>query len=69
MRRRKVLSTLSVVSGGALLLPPVLFSGCDSGPYKYSLFNWGDTELLNEIADVIIPGHDNIALNPMRRPV
>jgi len=22
-----------------------------------------------EIADVIIPGHDNIALNPMRRPV
>jgi len=60
MRRRKVLSALSVISGGALLLPPVLFSGCESGPHKYSLFNRGDTELLNEIADVIIPSTPGI---------
>ncbi len=55
MKRREVLSALSIVSTGVLLVPPMLFSGCDPGPYKYELFNWGDTELLNEIADVIIP--------------
>lgn len=55
MKRREAIAGISVVAGGSLLLPGVLLTGCDPGPYKYELFNWGDTELLNEIADVILP--------------
>ena len=55
MRRRDALSTISLISGGVLVLPQIVLSGCEPGPYKYSLFNWGDTELLNEIAETILP--------------
>jgi len=55
MNRREALSTVSTITGGAILLPQVILSGCDPGPYKYVLFNWGDTELLDEIAEMIIP--------------
>jgi hypothetical protein len=55
MKRREALSVISVVAGGAILLPPTLLTGCDRGPYTYELFTWGDTDLLNEIAEIIIP--------------
>ena len=55
MKRREALSALSIVAGGAVLLPQTLLTGCDRGPYKYELFSWGDTELLNEIAEIILP--------------
>jgi len=60
MKRREALSTMSIVAGGTMILPQVLLSGCDRGPYKYKLFNWGDTELLNEIAEVIIPATPDV---------
>ena len=37
------------------MLPQLVLSGCEAEPYKYNLFNWGDTELLNEIAETILP--------------
>ena len=55
MRRRDALSTMSLISGGVLILPQLALSGCNPEPYKYDLFNWGDTELLNEIAETILP--------------
>jgi len=55
MKRREAVSTISLITGGAIMLPQAMLSGCDRGPYKYELFNWGDTDLLDEIADMIIP--------------
>jgi len=54
MKRRAALSSLSVIAGGSLLLPPVL-SGCETADHPYALFNRGDTQLLNDIAETIIP--------------
>jgi len=55
MKRREALSTLSVIAGGSMILPQTFLSGCDRGPYPYPLFDWGDMELLNDIAGIIIP--------------
>ena len=55
MKRREAIAGITTVTGGSLFLPGVLLTGCDPGPYKYDLFHWGDTELLNEIANVILP--------------
>lgn len=60
MKRREALSTIFLITGGTIILPQVLLSGCDRGPYKYKLFNWGDTELLSEIAEIIIPATPDV---------
>jgi hypothetical protein len=54
MNRRHALSSVATITGGAFLLPQFLM-GCDPGPYKYTLFQWGDTELLDELADFLLP--------------
>ena len=55
MKRREVLTSLSAIGGGVMILPQVLLSGCHQAPYSYALFDWGDNEILNEMADMIIP--------------
>ena len=60
MKRRKALSTVSAIAGGAFVVPQIVLSGCDPGPYKFELFNWGDTELLNDIAETIIPSTSGV---------
>lgn len=60
MKRREALSTLSIIAGGAMVLPQTLLTGCDRGPYPYELFEWGDTDLLNDIAEVIIPATPSV---------
>ena len=60
MKRREALANISVSAVGAIFLPQILLTGCDRGPYKYQLFTWGDTELLNEIAEIIIPATPGI---------
>lgn len=54
MKRRQALSTAGALAGGAFLLPQFLM-GCDPGPYRYELFQWGDTELLDEFGEFILP--------------
>ena len=54
MKRREAISNLSIIAGTSLLLPPVL-SGCETADHPYALFNRGDTQLLNDIAETIIP--------------
>lgn len=54
MNRRQALSSVATITGGAFLLPQFMM-GCDQGPYKYALFQWGDTELLDEFAEFILP--------------
>ena len=60
MKRREALSTLSVITGGALVLPQTLLTGCDRGPYPYMLFEWGDTKMLNDIAETILPATEGV---------
>lgn len=55
MKRRDALSTIGTVGAGSLVLPSLILTGCDPGPYAYSLFDWGDTEILDALAEVIIP--------------
>ncbi len=59
MKRRQALSSVGALAGGAFILPQFLV-GCDPGPYKYELFQWGDTELLNELAETILPATENV---------
>jgi hypothetical protein len=54
MNRRQALSSFATITGGAFLLPQFMM-GCDRGPYHYALFQWGDTELLDEFAEFILP--------------
>ncbi len=60
MKRRKALSTVSAITAGSFVVPQIILSGCDPGPYKFALFNWGDTELLNDIAETIIPATSGV---------
>lgn len=55
MKRRTALSNLSLIAGGSTLLPQLMLSGCETKEHPYALFNVGDTELLNDIAEIIIP--------------
>ena len=54
MKRREAISSLSVIAGGSIILPQML-SGCETAEHPYALFDRGDTELLNDIAETIIP--------------
>lgn len=60
MKRRKALSSISAIAGGVTILPQIFLSGCSHGPYPYSLFEWGDMELLNDFSEVIIPATPEI---------
>ncbi len=60
MKRREALSSISIIAGGATILPQLFLSGCSKDPHPYLLFEWGDTELLNEIAEIIIPATPDI---------
>lgn len=55
MKRRTALSNLSLIAGGSTLLPQLMLSGCETPEHPYALFQLGDTELLNDIAETIIP--------------
>ena len=55
MKRRTALSNLSLIAGGSTLLHHVMLSGCETKEHPYALFDIGDTELLNDIAETIIP--------------
>ncbi|XOV92752.1 MAG: gluconate 2-dehydrogenase subunit 3 family protein [Bacteroidota bacterium] len=55
MKRRTALSNLSLIAGGSTLLPQLMLSGCETKEHPYALFQIGDTELLNDIAETIIP--------------
>ena len=52
--RRKALASLGAIAAGSIILPQAL-TGCDKGPYKYELFNWGDTEWFDGMAEFILP--------------
>ncbi len=55
MKRRTAISNLSLIAGGSTLLPQFMLSGCETKEHPYALFQIGDTELLNDIAETIIP--------------
>ena len=54
MKRRSAIKSLGGLTAGTIILPQVL-TGCDKGPYKYELFNWGDTEWFDDLAGFILP--------------
>ncbi len=54
MRRRQAIRSAGALAGGVFLVPQFL-TGCKKEPYKYELFQWGDTELFNEVAEFILP--------------
>ncbi len=54
MKRRSAIKSLGGLTAGAIILPQML-TGCDKGPYKYELFNWGDTEWFDDLAGFILP--------------
>ncbi len=60
MKRRKALSSISAIAGGVTILPQIFLSGCSQDPYPYTLFEWGDMELLNDITEIIIPASPEI---------
>lgn len=55
MKRREALSSISVLTGASLILPQIVLTGCERPPHPYSLFTWGDTEILDEISEIILP--------------
>ena len=60
MNRREALSGISLIAGGSLVLPQVLLTGCERAPHPFELFTWGDTEILDEIAEVIYPETEGV---------
>lgn len=56
--RRKALASLGAIAAGSIILPQAL-TGCDKGPYRYALFNWGDTEWFDGMAEFIIPATED----------
>jgi hypothetical protein len=55
MKRRQALSGIGLLAGGSLILPNLVLTGCTLEPHPYPLFTWGDTELINELGEIILP--------------
>ena len=55
MQRRKVLKTLTLATGGGIILPATLFTTCQSEGYQPVFFTKSDIRLLNEIGETILP--------------
>ena len=55
MKRRQALSGIGLLAGGSLTVPNLVLTGCTPDPHPYPLFTWGDTELINELGEIILP--------------
>lgn len=55
MKRRNALKTLTLATGGGVILPSVLFSACQSDGYQPLFFTKKTIDLLNEIAEIVLP--------------
>ncbi len=55
MKRRSALKTLTFATGGGVILPSVLFAACQSEGYQPLFFTKKTIDLLNEIAETILP--------------
>lgn len=55
MNRRTALSTLSIAAGGSALVPSFLLTACQSEQYIPVFFTSKEIQLLNEIAETILP--------------
>ena len=57
MKRRKALSVLLWGAGGAIAVPGILLSGCNSDEQHKGALTADDIPLLNEIAETILPAN------------
>lgn len=55
MKRRNALKTLTLFTGGGVILPATLFNACQSDTYQPIFFTKKVIHLLNEIAETILP--------------
>lgn len=61
MDRRKVLKTLAIVSGGAIILPQWMVScGASDSTIHYTSFSVAEQKILASITDTIIPAGEDI---------
>jgi len=60
MKRRDALAALSALTGGTLVLPSVLLTGCQpEETVSYRFFTREEIELLEQIADAILPATED----------